>query len=212
MSAISSATQPDRNNPRAQALLLAAEEILAEAGPEGLSARAVAERAGVAKGLVFYYWGNTNALFDEVLERYYARHKSALAESFAGGGDVSERIHQVIEAYLRFMEENRGYARIVQQQVATAGEALPLVSRHYSQMLGMTKEMLVDLLPSDGPLSARNFHLTLSAITINYFTYAPVLQDEPWPGGDAFSEEALADRRAHVHWLVDAWLVGLKAR
>ena len=104
---------PDRSNPRAQALLDAAEALLAETGYEGLSARAVAERAGVNKGLVFYYWGSTAELFEQVLERYYAAHKASLAESFAGEGSLRERVHEVIDVYLDFMETHRAYARIV---------------------------------------------------------------------------------------------------
>ena len=41
-------------------------------------------------------------------------------------------------------------------------------------------------------------------MVINYFTYAPAL-DEVWQG-DPMSAEARAERRLHVHWVVDALL------
>ena len=200
---------PDRTNARAIALLEAAEAILAESGAEALNARAVAERAGVAKGLVFYYWGSTRELFREVLERYYERHKAALADSFAVEGTLGERIRNVVDTYLTFMEANRGYARIVQQQIAGRGSELPLVSQHLAEVLGIARETLAGVLPDSGPLSARHFQLSLSALVINYFTYAPLLTEEPWPDGDALSAAALAERRDHVRWVVDAWLAAL---
>jgi len=63
-------------------ILHAAEQLLHEAGYEALSARAVAERAGVNKALVFYHWGSTSALFEAVLVRYYERHKASLEDAF----------------------------------------------------------------------------------------------------------------------------------
>ncbi len=195
---------------RARAILEAAEAILVEEGYEALSARAVAERAGVNKALVFYYWGSTAELFERVLERYYARHKDALREAFGQDGSLEERLHRGLDGYLDFMEANQAYARLVQQQVSTGGPHLALVQRHLGELLGATSELLAALTPQGGPLSAKHFHLSLSAAVINYFTYAPVLGEEHW-GRDPMSAEALAERRAHLHWMVDAWLRALDA-
>jgi AcrR family transcriptional regulator len=194
---------------RARALLDAAEALLEEAGVEALSARTVAERAGVNKGLVFYYWGSTHGLFEQVLERYYERHKASLEAAFDAEGSLRERVHHVMDEYLDFMEENGTYARVVQQQVASRGPHLSLVEKHLTEVLGLTARMLADVTPSDGPLSARHFHLSISAVVINYFTYGPVLR-AAFPGGDPLAAAALAERRAHVHWVVDAWLDGLE--
>jgi AcrR family transcriptional regulator len=202
-------TEEPTRNERARALLDAAEELLGEGGVEALSARAVAERAGVNKGLVFYYWGSTTGLFEQVLERYYERHKASLADAFEVEGTLRERVRHVVDAYLDFMEENGTYARIVQQQVASGGAHLPLVSEHLSEVLEMTTRMLAEVTPPSGPLSAPHFHLSLSAVVINYFTYGPVL-GHAFPNADPLCPEALAERRAHVHWVVDAWLDALE--
>jgi len=202
--------EPTRNE-RAQALLDAAEGLLEEGGVEALSARAVAERAGVNKGLVFYYWGSTTGLFEQVLGRYYERHKAALAGAFAGEGTERERVHHVVDAYLDFMEANGTYARIVQQQVASGGAHLPLVRKHLGEVLELTTRMLAEVAPESGPLSAPHFHVSMSAVVINYFTYGPVL-GHAFPNGDPLCPEALAERRAHVHWVVEAWLDALAHR
>ncbi len=193
---------------RARAILDAAEAILTEEGYEALSARAVAERANVNKALVFYYWGSTAELFERVLERYYERHKAALLEAFHYEEPIETRLHRGIDGYLDFMERNDAYARLVQQQVAASGPHLALVRRHLGELLQTTTDLLGPLTPASGPLSAKHFHLSLSAAVINYFTYAPVLGDESW-GQDPLSKAALEERRAHLHWIVDAWLKAL---
>ena len=193
-------------NDSARAILDAAAEILEEAGAlTELSARAVAERAGVAKGLVFYYFGSTARLVERVLERYYERHKESLADAFAQEGELRERLHRVVDGYLDFMAINEPYARLVQQQIASAGPHVALVRKHLTEVLELTRDMLRDVTPTRGPRSADHFYLSLSAVVINYFTYGPVVFGE-----DALGKRALNERRAHVHWVVDAWLDALE--
>lgn len=193
---------------RAQQLLDAAEALLVEEGYEGLTAQAVAKRAGLNKALVFYYWGSTAELFERVLSRYYDRHQHALVEAFSATGTRSERVHRVIDAYLDYMEANRGYTRLVQQQVSGRGPHLPTVRRHLADLMQISTEFLASFAPEDGPASARHLHLSLSALVVNYFTYAPAM-GEAWGPDDPLGETALQERREHVHWVVDAWLAQL---
>ena len=59
-----------------------------------------------------------------------------------------------------------------------------------------------------GPLAARQFFLTFSASVINHFTYGEALA--PAYGTDPLSPDGIAERRAHLHWLVDALLAALE--
>jgi len=207
------APPPKKNNgtkERALQILDAAEQLLGELSYDAVSARDIAERAGVNKALVFYYWGSKEELFERVLQRYYERHRSALAQAFeAGGGALPHRVHQVLDAYLDFIEGNRLYARLVQQQVSGGGPHLELVQRHLADFFAWTTGVLAELAPATGPLSARQLYISISGIVINYFTYAPAL-GRVW-GSDPMSQAALAERREHVHWLVDCLLQGLDA-
>ncbi len=189
-------------NPRAQQILDAAEALLTAEGYEALSAKAVADRAGVNKALVFYYWASTDALFDKVLERYYARHKAELAAAFEGQGTLSEQLHRVVDVLFDSMGRTPAYPRIVQHQVSGNGPHRALVLAHLAEVQSRVAALLADHVPVSGHLSARHFHLSLSAVIINFFTYGPAYGLSP--------EEDLDERRQHVHWLVDAWLSALE--
>ena len=56
-----------------QALLDAAERLLIEVGPAGITTRRVAEEAGANHGLVHYYFGSVEQLLVRVLERFTER-------------------------------------------------------------------------------------------------------------------------------------------
>lgn len=184
-------------------ILDAADELLVEAGYDGVSIRAVAERAGVTKGLVFYHFGTKRALVERVLERYYEDHLQALKGAFdsATQPELSTRLHSVVDSYLDFIEENIRYPRFVQQQLAGADTFHDLIRRNLEPLFRWTEGALGDVAPSKGPQSIRQFFVTFSAVAMHYYTYAPILRSV-W-GEDPMGPAALAERRAHVHWLVE---------
>lgn len=80
MSAPGRRTRPrTRRDPEASRELIhrAAAALLAEAGPDEVSVRAIAARAGVSHGLVTHYFGSYQALVREVLAR---KRQAALAQ------------------------------------------------------------------------------------------------------------------------------------
>lgn len=190
--------------PREVAIRDAAEALMLEGGLSALSASAVAARAGVNKALIFYYFDSVAELVSAVLSRYYERHREALEHAFDSEGTVRERLLTFADRYFDWMTENRAYARIVQEHVARRGEHAAVVSDHTRELLRVCREELTGVLPADGPLSIPHFYLTIAASVINYFTYAPLLEVE-W-GRDPLSDEALEERRAHLRWMVEAFL------
>lgn len=191
----------------AAAILDAADEVLAEVGFDAMSMRAVAERAGVNKALVFYHYGNKAQLFEYVLERYYHAHQDALAGALGEAGSSEDRLHSLIDVYFDFIDENRRYARLIQHQVSSAGAA-ELIKKNLAPFYKWTESILSEFLPTDGPLAARHFYITFSGMVINYFTYGPLLA-EVW-GSDPMSPANIEERREHLHWMADKILEGVQ--
>lgn len=189
-------------------ILEAADDLFAARGYSAVSARDVAAGAGVAKAAVFYYFDGMDALYEAVLARYYAAHQEALFRAIDGAGSVDQRVHRLIDAYLDFMADNARYARMIQRQLADGSNIAP-VQANFTVLLRGIERALADVTPTDGPLAARQFFVTLGGAVINTFTYAAALE-AAW-GSDPRSAAAIAERRAHLHWLVDAILVGLRA-
>jgi AcrR family transcriptional regulator len=193
---------------RAERILAAADHLFGELGFDAVSVRDVAEHADVNKALVFYYFKSKEELFARVMDGYYQSHAKVLRDAYeSAAGTEAERLHHLVDAYVDFIEANRNFPRLVQQQVASRGPALELIGRNLVGMQGWVAEALGDLVPDDGPLAARHFFLTFSASVINHFTYAEALETA-W-GFDPGSPEGVAERREHLHWLVDALLAAL---
>lgn len=190
----------------AERIRAAAEDLFCRRSYEAVSVGDIAEQAGVAKALVFYHFESKAQLFALVLEGYYQAHKAALQVAFEGEGSMAERLHRMVDAYLDFMTENRRYAGLIQLQM-TEPATHPLIRRHLEPLFRFLGEVLADVTPAKGPLSARQFYVTFSGMVTNYFTYAPLLEGV-W-GADPMSPKALLERRRHVHWMVDVMLAHL---
>lgn len=185
----------------------AADELFCEVGYDGVSMRDIAQRASVTKASVFYHFKGKGELFDHVLEAYYEAHRHVLSQAYSAEGTLNERFHRVVDAYLGFIEENRRYARLIQQEVASP-QTHPSIARGLAPLFEWIQHALSGIAPAEGPLSAKHFFVTLSGMVINYFTYAPALEGL-W-GGAPLSVEGLVERRAHIHWMVDMILDALE--
>lgn len=186
----------------AERIAQAAERLFAERGFAGVSARDIAEAAGVNKALVFYHHGSKAALFEKILAHYYEAHARALEQGVASTGTPVERLHRLIDAYLDFMEEHQRYPWLVQTEIAAASERLPEIRRGVQHLHDTVDRLLRDLAPDDGPLASRQFFVSFAGLVNTYFLMAPAL--EPLWDGDPMRVAAKRERREHVHWIVDA--------
>ncbi len=191
----------------AERILEAADGLLAEVGYAGASVSAVAKRAGVNKALVFYYYSSKAELFERVVQRYYAAHLAALSSALDTTMELGPRMHQMVDAYLDFIASNRRYPRLIQQLVAGSAEHHPLIQKNLAPLFEWTRDALLDVAPETGALAARQLFVTFSGMVINYFTYAPVLA--PLWGDDPMSDDGIAERREHLHVMVDLILGAL---
>jgi TetR/AcrR family transcriptional regulator len=179
----------------------AADELFCKFGYDGVSVRDVARRADVNKASVFYHFTSKDELFEAVLGSYYELQRRALDEALQTDGTVRDRMHKLIDDYWLFMREHSRYSKLVQGLLLGGGERLEFIKRALTPLFNWTLEVLSEISPAEGPTAARQLYLTFVGAVVNYFTYAPALE-RGW-GGDPLAEEAIEERREHLHWLVD---------
>jgi len=193
---------PIETSVRALQILHAADELMAEHGPDGVSMREVAERARVNKALIFYYYGSRAALIDKVLERYVSAHARTVSRAFGEAGTLRERIHRLIDTYLDFVEGHRLFARLVQRELARDSPELPQVKTCLDDFRATFTEVLPAAIQARPGWGDRLF-ATVATTLIAYGS----------PGGALGETAPLSreDHRAPIHWLADAALDRLEA-
>jgi TetR/AcrR family transcriptional regulator len=101
------AAKPDT----AARLLDAAEAVFAECGFAGTTTSAIAERAGVTKALVHYYYRSKESLHLAVMERFKERIGELLFEDL-GQGEPTVALDNCLRRYCGFLAEHPAYVRL----------------------------------------------------------------------------------------------------
>ena len=120
------APRPDRQ----QAILLAAERLLAQRGYHGVTIRQIAEEAGVPLALVAYYYGPKQDLFHAVFAHWGHTIEERLAALDATQQDPADpqTLTRIIEAFvspvirMRSSPEGQYYAQLVGRELAYNSE------------------------------------------------------------------------------------------
>ncbi|MBO8126601.1 MAG: TetR/AcrR family transcriptional regulator [Firmicutes bacterium] len=95
-------------------ILEAAVKVFSESGYHNATMTRIAERAGVAKGTVYWYFASKEELFIGIIEtglsRVYARLKLVLSD---GELKPDAKLRRVIEEYLLFFKEQHYLSKVV---------------------------------------------------------------------------------------------------
>jgi len=185
-------------------ILRAAEKLFIARGFDGVSVNDVAVESGVAKALVFYYFNNKQELFDTVLESYYRAQGEALMGALASGGSLADRVHSGIDAYLDFIESHPGFPRLIQREICAGSRNIEKIMEYMEPLYRWGLAAFGAVLPESGPMSPRQVFMSFFGMIINYYTYTPVIE-RLWDA-DPMEKIELAQRREHIHTMVDAFL------
>ncbi|WP_415976202.1 TetR/AcrR family transcriptional regulator [Rhodococcus sp. 077-4] len=100
---------------RRQALIDAAIELLAEGNSVDISAAAISRRAGVAHGLLFYYFTDKQGLVAAALADVLSK-LAEFQEPESGEDSVRARVEGFVRRHIEFLERHRAlYVRVVRE-------------------------------------------------------------------------------------------------
>jgi AcrR family transcriptional regulator len=171
----------DETQTRTRDLILdAAESLFARQGYQATTIKQVAEQVGVQGPALYKHFSSKRALFEEVLERYFAPFTTLLTDETNMGGSQREIMRQHLA--------NPNASRIVAHATLSGGEDLALlVERWYRPFFSHARSMLAAGTPGFTPISVMAFHSML----LGYLTLAPLHQ--AIFDTDPLTEKALAE-------------------
>lgn len=191
----------DKSGDTREKILKAAEELFVERGFDGVSISDIARRSATTKGHLYYYFENKEVLFDAVLKQHLDAQRHILAQVAIASGDIKERIHIALDSYIDFIEKNPGFPKLIQREMCSQSKSVEKISDGMAPVHAWGAGMLAQILPGEGPATAKHFFFSIYSMTLNYYTYAGMLE-RLW-GIDPMSDSARAERRAHIHLMAD---------
>ncbi|WP_313035024.1 TetR/AcrR family transcriptional regulator [Massilia alkalitolerans] len=99
------------------AIIQAATRLFAECGFDGTSIAAVAERTGISKQNLFYYFPTKQSLYGRVLDDVLDDWLERMAKLADAGGEPSDVLRAYVAAKLRFSREQPWASRVYAMEV-----------------------------------------------------------------------------------------------
>jgi AcrR family transcriptional regulator len=164
-----------------QAIIQSTVELLKKRVPEQLTVLEVAEKAGVARTLVRYYFGDLHGLLREVTEYLMGQLQDRMELVMRMQGSGRERIHQRLRLRLEFMREHPNFERLALGEIYhgtdatrqnSAGSALQRITK---RGLELTSMILEDVPASK--VDARYLHLVILSVSAFIPTAQPLIHN-----------------------------------
>jgi len=194
-----------------QAILRAAMDEFSTAGLGGARMDSIAERAGVNKRLIYYYFGNKEALFLAALETTYADIREAERELKLESLDPPEAVRRLVaftwKHYLKHPEfltllnsENLHRAKHLKQSKRVREMNSPLV-----QLLGDVLERGRRDGVFRGGVDAVQLYISIAGLAYFYLSNNPTLSTIF--GRNLMTPKALSERLSHITEVVMGYLL-----
>ncbi len=183
-------------------ILHAARSLFAEKGFEGTSTQEIADRAGVNKRLVFYYFRNKEDLYLAALEDFFGKVEKFLQNFCVTPEDLDDPWLSLIrfsDNFIYFASRYEEPIRILMREIMNRGKLLPQLTERYIQPIFAAGETYLGNLVSTRNGNGREIqHLLLSfgGANLLYFLVAPLLE-RIWKV-DPICKEALEERKREL--------------
>ena len=182
-----------------EVILLAAEQVFAERGFKGATTREVAQKAGVASSLIFYYFKNKMALYEAVFQSFFDQLEDLVQQNLSLDLDRLGQLRQFLFTLTEYATEHRNMMRILLREIIDNGRLVKKIAQEYfSPLYEMGTEFLKEgkreaLFREVDPL-----HYIHSFIGMNvfYFVAEPIVQAVG--GADPYGSEEVERRKIEV--------------
>ena len=180
-------------------ILLAAEQVFAKRGFKGTTTREVAQEAGIASSLIFYYFKNKVALYEAVFQNFFEQLEDLMQQNLSLDLDRLGKLRNFLFTVTDFASSHRNMMRILLREIIDNGRIVQKVARDYFKPL---YEIGVDFL-KEGQREALfkevdPLHYIHSFIGMNFFYFVggPVLQGVGVE--DPYGDEEVQRRKIEV--------------
>jgi len=184
-------SEKNRDPGKREQILLAAEQVFARRGFKGTTTREVAEQAGIANSLIFYYFKNKMALYEAVFQNFFEQLEELMQQNLSLDLDRLGKLKNFLFTVTDFASAHRNMMRILLREIIDNGGIVEKIAQDYFKPL---YEIAVDFL-KEGRREALfrevdPLHYIHSFIGMNFFYFVggPILEvvgaEDPYGPGE----------------------------
>ena len=137
----------DLSNAR-ERILEAAKAAFSERGFDGVSMEEIAQRAGVRKPLIYYYFPSKEVLFEEVWNRALEELENHIFKEVEDENYYVKKIKKFLRAYIDFVTSRKVLSRVIEKERASVldesgkGDVWKRLKRRYDDFLNRVAQLI----------------------------------------------------------------------
>ena len=183
-------------------ILVAAEQVFAQRGFKGATTREVAQKAGIASSLIFYYFKNKMALYEAVFQHFFDQLEDLLRRNLSLDLDRLGQLRQFLFTLTDYARDHRNMIRILLREIIDNGQIMQKVAQEYFKPL---HEIAVEFF-REGQAEALfrevdPLHYISSFIGMNLFYFVAEPLFDPLGARDPYCQEEVERRKTEL-WKV----------
>jgi TetR/AcrR family transcriptional regulator len=156
-------------------ILTVAEELFAQKGFAGVRTHEIAERAGVNKAMIYYWFQSKEQLLRAVLQRVLFDLITLSQEIFARKLDTARLLEQFYRGFFYYAARHRNFSRLTTMDLGSEGGYLRTMFESFFRPLFDRGVAFIERAVERGELkavNARQLLVTIYGMTIAYFADA----------------------------------------
>lgn len=166
---------------KAQRIVDAMRESVAERGAAGSTFEQVASEAGVSRGLLHYYFGTKERLLVEVVRRDGEIRVARLDEALSNAKTVDDVIDTLVASLMDLIENEPAFFLLI-FELFSAGRRNPDIQREVGQLFQLIRSHVAEILKTKEREGVLNLRYDAEAIVSYLFAL-----------GDGFALQVLSD-------------------
>lgn len=181
-------------------LLRVAQTLFAERGFRATSLRDISSRIGIKAPSLLHHFNSKEQIYVAVLDRIFNHIEDAVGSVLMGRGSYQERARVALAGAIDFIAARPDYARIIWQALLDEKAiGRQMIKRRLPPLYAMGQNFIFHGQREGAfrhEVDPFHFMMTLSSITLGYFTTAPMVR-RLW-SIDLLAPAAVEHRKRHV--------------
>jgi TetR/AcrR family transcriptional regulator len=177
-------------------ILVVAEELFAQKGFAGVRTQEIAERAGVNKAMIYYWYQSKEQLLRAVLQKILFELIALSQEILSRKLSAAEVLEEFYRGFFYYTARHRNFSRLTTMDLGSEGGYLRTMFESFFRPLFERGVRFIDAAVERGELVAvnsRQLLITIYGMTIAYFADANQVA-LLYGVDDALSEKMLSER------------------
>jgi AcrR family transcriptional regulator len=203
------AAKPYHHGDLRRVLIDAAMQLVGEGGPEAVSVREAARRAGVSPGAPFQHFPSRDALMNAVAEEAQRRFRAEIEASLADASpdDPLDRFRRLGMAYLRWAMRNPTHFEIISSRRFFNHNRSAGVTSDNAELIALTERLLADAFSAGqlGPVDLKQVRIAGRALVYGFARMHIDGHLPRWGVADAEVEQTAAG-------IIDLFVAGIAKR